>query len=182
MKLELDVLIKPRSLGSPEPFISTHFEMTRNGKRCDCGKIYAIHYRPQDELKGFLAALKMAVADAKMEQGIIRPLVGNISLQVIVYRPRPLSHYHREERSQGLKNGRDDSLPMVLPQLHLIQAAIISSLNGELFTDKRQLSVLSIKDVWGDEDRLQILARQVTTADVDDRFKEQDLGLFNLQC
>jgi len=66
--------------------------------------------------------------------------------------------------------------------LHLIQAAIISSLNGELFTDKRQLSVLSIKDVWGDEDRLQILARQVTTADVDDRFKEQDLGLFNLQC
>lgn len=182
MELELDVIIKPRSMGAPEPFVTQYHEMIRNSRRCDCGKIYAIHYRPQDELKAFMAALRMAVLEEMRVNSQTRPFVGNLSLQVIVYRPRPQSHYKHDERGQGLKEGRDDSLPMVLPQLHLVLTAIIAALNGEAFTDKRQLSEIAIKNVWDDEDRLKLLIKTVTTGDVDDRFKEQDLGLFDFEC
>ena len=182
MELELDVIIKPRSMSSPEPFVTQYHEMIRNSRRCDCGKIYAIHYRPQDDLKAFMAALRIAVLEEMRVNGQTRPFVGNLSLQVIVYRPRPQSHYKHDERGQEIKEGRDDSNPMVIPYLHLVMVAVINSLNGEVLSDIRQLSQEAIKDVWGDEDRLKILVKTVKTGEIDDRFKQQDLDFFDLEC
>jgi len=174
-EINIRVHLHPTSWRPPEPFVSETQDVGRNGRRCECGKSYSVHFKPDTPLQSFVGAMKMAAEDAMKNQGLTRPIEGHLALYVIVVRPRPQDHHSNNDVSQPIRESKLDSLPMVTPYLHMVYLSVFSALNGIVFTDRRQVRRHSYQDTWGDSDEVIIKAKRVSTGDIDTSFKQLDL-------
>lgn len=172
---KIDIFVKIRPLTYPSGVKVIRIKDPLPGPHCiscECGLNYAaFKMKPNTDFEAFQNSLQILARNYMKKNGLIKPLTGPISFEVVVGCQRPLYHFD----SGGIIQDYQYRVPMKLPAFYRILESTSKALYGVAFNDMKQVATSKFSRVYRENDSLHITLREVNPSDVDSEIKQMEL-------